>query len=158
MDNFLCRCKRCNTDVFGHTLPSLTIRLYIVNGVFMLLWFSRFLVLVFMVDAMFWLNHEDRCFWGLLVIICDYILWSPTIDPTMRCLQCILQVYILTFFKAPFQYTVRVFQSLSVNSIIHTHFKRRRIYLRYLDVFRNTISIGNEFIVIHFVRKWILFN
>ena len=106
----------------------------------------------------FLLNHQNRYFWGSLSIICDYFRWSPTIGPTMRCLQCILQVYILTFFKAPFQYTVRVFQSLSVNSIIHTHFKRRRIYFRYLDVFRNTISIGNEFIVIHFVRKWILFN
>ena len=109
-------------------------------------------------DAILLLNHQNLYFWGSLSIVCDYFRWSPTIGPTMRCLQCILQVYILTFFKAPFQYTVRVFQSLSVNSIIHTHFKRRRIYFRYLDVFRNTISIGNEFIVIHFVRKWILFN
>ena len=60
--------------------------------------------------------------------------------------------------ETPFQYTVRLFQSLSVNSIIHIHFKRRGIYFRYHDVFRSTISMSNEFIVIHFVRKWILFN
>ena len=86
-------------------------------------------------DAFLLPNHQNLYFWGSLTIIRNYFRCSPTIGPAMRCLRCILQVYILTFFKAPFQYTVRVFQSLSVNSIIHIHFKRRRIYFRYLDVF-----------------------
>ena len=48
-------------------------------------------------DAILLLNHQNLYFWGSLTIICDYSWWSPTIGPAMRCLRCIVQVYLNYF-------------------------------------------------------------